>query len=495
MQSVFLTYSDQDKFIADAIFRHLESNGITCKSSRSSIQTGASQTDAITEVLRGCTAMVLIYSASSGQSEDVIRDVSCAVRSGCAIIPFRLNNASVDKKLEAMLGSVHWLDASEGSLQTNTEALCSYIKVLQPADTAVTQKPSPVKTDSTLKKLLLPAVIIILLLAVVLKSCGSSDNSDQNELVPAETVAATTSVETETTAATTPAETETILETTAAQIFEVDCLGGTYYGTIADDLPHGEGTLCWTEGYYEGSFEHGYPSGTGTFYFSDGSTAEGDDWSYGTTELDMLLGYYSGMLLDGQAAGYGTLTFKYGALYEGCFLRDYPYGEGHYMYYNCSTVSGFWIWAADIPDSWVPERQGAEMSYTGMICDGIPSGLGFLSFHSGGSFMGEFFCGDPWGWGVYSYRSPSSEDKRLKQGDDWITVHGENRLDHEYYGLKLDGKWQGFGVGIKDSGYAYCGEILNDYRDGHGELYTAKDKLERWGIYRKGTIKESYPKP
>ena len=483
MQGVFLTYSHQDKFIADAICRHLEANGITCISSRNAPQTEVSQTNAVTEALRGCTAMVLIYSASSGQSENVIRDISCALRAGCTIIPFRLNNAPMDKKLEAMLGSAHWLDASEGSLQTNMEALCNYIKVVQPADIAVRQKPVPAKTDSNLKKILLPAVIIILILTVLLKACGSFDGSGQNNFIP-----------TETTAATTPTETETVPETTAAPMFEVDCLGGTYFGTIAEDLPHGEGTLRWTNGYYEGSFINGYPSGSGTFYFSDGTTAEGNEWSYGSTELDMLLGYYSGMLLDGQAVGYGTVSFKYGAMYEGCFLQGYPYGDGKYMYYNCNTVSGFWVWAADIADSWVPERQGSEMYYTGMICDGIPAGLGFLSFHSGGSFMGEFFCGDPDGWGVYSYRSPSSEDKQLMQGDDWITVYGENRLEHEYYGLKLDGKWQGFGIGIKDSGYAYCGEILNDYRDGYGELYTAKDMLERRGIYRRGELKQTLSK-
>ena len=109
----------------------------------------------------------------------------------------------------------------------------------------------------------------------------------------------------------------------------------------------------------------------------------------------------------------------------------------------------------------------------------------------GGTFEGEFYDGYPEGWGIYTYRNPSSSKNCTKESGEWLTVLEENRLKNIYSGLKIGKKWQGFGIGILKSGYCYCGEILNDYRDGYGELYTKKDALERGGIYRKGNIKET----
>ncbi len=199
-------------------------------------------------------------------------------------------------------------------------------------------------------------------------------------------------------------------------------LGGSYSGESSGGRPQGQGTLSWGTSRYEGNFENGYPSGSGTFYF-----------------------------------------------------------------YDCSSKTGSsWGWTTNAYMSWLPDRQGADMYYTGLTLDGRPWGYGSLDFCSGGTFEGEFQYGDPHGKGVYTYFYPSSEKSSTKAGNEWITVCAENRLKNEYHGLKLDGKWQGFGIGILKSGYAYCGEIKNDYRDGYGELYTKKDAMERHGLYKKG---------
>lgn len=272
----------------------------------------------------------------------------------------------------------------------------------------------------------------------------------------------------------------------------IDNMGGTYRGELQNGKPHGEGTLTLSEGTYTGSFVNGYPKGTGVFTYSNGKSVKGDNWSYGSIYVDLLMADYSGMLLDGKPAGYGTLYFDYGAQYTGTFRNEYPYGQGEYIASTSKKTSGHWEWVEDVYDSWVPDRQGADMYYTGMTCNNKFCGYGSLTFLSGGQFLGEFAKGDPNGWGIYAYRSPSTESDRYMYGTAWATVNGEYRLEHTYYGLKLEDKWQGFGIGIKKSGYAYCGEILDDYRDGHGELYTPKDKLEEWGIYRRGKIKEKY---
>ena len=218
-----------------------------------------------------------------------------------------------------------------------------------------------------------------------------------------------------------------MLPTKSSSKYTYDVLGGSYSGAKSNGVPNGQGTLTWGDSYYVGNFKNGYPYGTGIFYYADCSYLKGNDWD----------------------------------------------------------------WTTNMCDSWVPERQGADMYYTGMTLNGESCGYGMLEFTAGGTFEGEFYDGYPEGWGIYTYRNPSSSKNCTKESDEWITVHEENRLKNTYTGLKIGKKWQGFGIGILKSGYCYCGEILNDYRDGYGELYTKKDVLERGGIYRKGNIKET----
>ena len=276
---------------------------------------------------------------------------------------------------------------------------------------------------------------------------------------------------------------------------EFSHLGGTYKGSVVNGQPHGKGTLTWQEGCYDGNFTMGYPSGLGSFTFSDGSSIQGDSWDYGTSESHLIPGNYQGMLLDSQAAGYGTLSTTYQGVYQGTFMNDYAYGMGTYTYHDRRIISGFWDWVSNDMCIWLFDRQGAEMFYNGMSCDGVHTAYGSLTFTAGGSFHGEFSCNSPSGWGIYTYRNPSSESKKHIEGISWTTVFDEYRHKTHYYGLKLNEKWQGFGIGITQNNYAYCGEILNDLRDGYGEFYTPKDTLERKAIYREGGVSQTLYKP
>lgn len=210
---------------------------------------------------------------------------------------------------------------------------------------------------------------------------------------------------------------------------------------------------------------------------------------------DYLGGCYSGSMQNNKASGKGTLTWEE-CRYVGDFKNGYPYGTGTFYYKDGTFITGTnWNWSVDTYASWVSDRKGADMYYTGLVLNNEYCGYGLLEFNAGGSFQGEFVDNEPCGWGIYTYRNPSSDKNKTKESDDWVTVHNNSRLEHKYTGLKIGSKWQGFGIGIKKSGYCYCGEILNDYRDGHGELYTKSDKLEQWGIYRKGSIKTRYKLP
>lgn len=221
------------------------------------------------------------------------------------------------------------------------------------------------------------------------------------------------------------------------------------------------------------------------------ATPKTDITSPSGSDSDILGGVHSGSSLNGD----GTIFWEE-SYYCGNCKNGKPYGEGTFYYADGTCLSGDdWDWVTGEFDSWVPDRQGADMYYTGMTLDGEFCGYGKLEFNAGGTFQGEFQEGDPQGWGIYTYRSPKSEKKATKESDNWKTLYKNKAHNHTYTGLAIGKTWQGFGIGITKNKYAYCGEIVSNYRDGHGELYTAKDKLEKWGIYREGSLKKSYAKP
>lgn len=489
MHDIVMICSIQDKFIAEALCRHMEESGLKCLCCHRDFTFSVNRSSVFPDVLSAASAVVFLYSASANHSEEVMSALQAALHSGHTVVPLRLDHSVPDKRLSDCLQPAQWLDATNGSLEENSQALSSYIRMLLPnANTPRDAVHIHAQPNSGHKKWLIIVILIILIAAGMLLFRNHHDDVQQETSAPQYlTIPSNDNTLSD--------EADTPSEEPAMPTFEIEHLGGTYIGTLKDGIPHGEGILELNEGTYTGNFADGYPYGHGEFKFYNGATVSGDNWDYGTVELDTLLGSYSGMLLDSEANGYGTVDFKYGAIYQGTLMKNLPFGLGTYTYYDCCIVSGEWDWIENVYCTWLPDRQGADMYYTGMVCNGVYSGQGFLSFRSGGAFMGEFKCNNPDGWGVYSYRSPRSDSEKLLQGNEWITVFEDNRLSHSYYGLKLQGKWQGFGIGIKDSGYAYCGEIRNDYRDGHGELYTAKDVLERWGIYRDGTIRETYKLP
>jgi len=312
MYDIIFSYAVQDKFIAEALCRHLEEHSLKCWCSHRDSVLGTAPTNSFQDVLSPSSVIILLYSASSNNSTDVLSDVSAAIRSGCTIIPFRLDHSVPCKKLSDALGDVQWLDGTSGTLEENAQALSSYIRMLIPG-----VKSNPVlvsKKSSTISVPKNPLLIIITIAAIaailLLFTKGKS---------PEQTTSETSITATQPTVQTTvPAETEP-----TAVISEIDYLAGTYCGTLENGIPHGEGTLTWPEGYYEGSFSDGYPCGSGTFYFSDGGSLQGNSWAYGTTEPYLIPGFYQGMLLNNQAAGYGILSFQYDACYQGTFMEDH----------------------------------------------------------------------------------------------------------------------------------------------------------------------------
>jgi hypothetical protein len=130
---VFISYSHQDKAVADAACAKLESEGIRAWIAPRDIAPSAEWATSIVEAIDQCKLMVLIFSSSANQSRQVHREVQQAFDGEKPVVPFRIENVLPQKTLRYYMGSVHWLDALtpplEQHLQTLTTSVLSLLGV------------------------------------------------------------------------------------------------------------------------------------------------------------------------------------------------------------------------------------------------------------------------------------------------------------------------------------------------------------------------------
>src|SRR5438477_594977 len=108
---VFISYSSQDKAVADALCARLEGDKTRCWIAPRDVLAGIPYAEALTDALAASRLIVLVLSAKSNESRHVVREVESAVSRGIPIIPFRIEDVQPSKSLDYYLKSIHWLDA------------------------------------------------------------------------------------------------------------------------------------------------------------------------------------------------------------------------------------------------------------------------------------------------------------------------------------------------------------------------------------------------
>ena len=110
---VFISYSSKDREAADAVLQALETSGISCWIAPRDVTPGVEYAQEIVEAIEGSKFLLLILSASSNDSSQVIREVERAVSKKVPILPFRIEDIGLSKSMEYFVSSHHWFDASQ----------------------------------------------------------------------------------------------------------------------------------------------------------------------------------------------------------------------------------------------------------------------------------------------------------------------------------------------------------------------------------------------
>jgi TIR domain len=162
---VFISHSSQDKPVADAVCAALEGAAIRCWIAPRDVQPGRSFAGEITRAIQRSNVMVLIFSAYSNTSEQVLREVQLAANSHLHIVQFRIADVLPNDDLEYYLSTPHWLDALTPPLEGHLDRLQNSIKALlqlekgEPASTptaATMEEPAPPPPAAVLRTPLAP---------------------------------------------------------------------------------------------------------------------------------------------------------------------------------------------------------------------------------------------------------------------------------------------------------------------------------------------------
>jgi len=120
---IFVSYSSEDKAVADAVVSALENSGLRCWVAPRDIKPSADWGDSITEAISACKMVLLIFSGHSNRSKHVRDEIYLAISEEKTILPFRIENLDPTGSMRLHLSSRHWLDAYQPSWQTHINRL------------------------------------------------------------------------------------------------------------------------------------------------------------------------------------------------------------------------------------------------------------------------------------------------------------------------------------------------------------------------------------
>lgn len=127
---VFISYSSQDKIVADAVCAALEHRRIRCWIAPRDILPGVPYGESLAEALEASRILLLLLSKGANASTHVMREVEAAVGRGIAILPLRIEDVLPSKSLGYYLKAIHWLDALTPPFEKHLQTLADSVQRL-----------------------------------------------------------------------------------------------------------------------------------------------------------------------------------------------------------------------------------------------------------------------------------------------------------------------------------------------------------------------------
>jgi hypothetical protein len=108
---VFISHSSQDRRIAVRVCEALERHGLACWHASRDIGPGENFQEAIVKAIRSVRAMVLVFSGSANNSDEIKKELALASQNRLAVIPLRVEDVLPSDAFLYELSTRQWIDA------------------------------------------------------------------------------------------------------------------------------------------------------------------------------------------------------------------------------------------------------------------------------------------------------------------------------------------------------------------------------------------------
>jgi hypothetical protein len=108
---IFVSHSTSDVSVAQIVCEALEGAGMGCWIAPRDILPGQTWSGAIVEGIAGCRVVLILLSARSGASTEVLREVELASRHRRKLVAVRIDDVAPSGDLAYFLSATQWFDA------------------------------------------------------------------------------------------------------------------------------------------------------------------------------------------------------------------------------------------------------------------------------------------------------------------------------------------------------------------------------------------------
>jgi predicted ATPase len=132
-ESVFISYSNDDRIAAESICQALERESVQCWIAPRNQLPGERYARGIADAISNAKVLLLIFSAAANASRAVHNEVELAFTHGIDILPYRIDNVRPAGGLEFLIAGRQWLDSLKSPLESVRELVTAIHALLATA--------------------------------------------------------------------------------------------------------------------------------------------------------------------------------------------------------------------------------------------------------------------------------------------------------------------------------------------------------------------------
>ncbi|MBN1434594.1 SUMF1/EgtB/PvdO family nonheme iron enzyme [Candidatus Fermentibacterales bacterium] len=190
---VFIAHSSEDQSIASRILEVLEAEGVRCWIAPRDIPLGTQWAEAILDAIEASSALLLVFSAGSNDSPQVLREVERAVSKRVPIFPVKIDQTEPCRAMEYYLSSHQWKQLFPGRIEDRLSELLPSMKAQLGMDVIERAMDGTARTHEAPEKprrrlgwalLAIPAAALIAILALGVPWLGRETGGTGPDAVP-----------------------------------------------------------------------------------------------------------------------------------------------------------------------------------------------------------------------------------------------------------------------------------------------------------------------